>query len=460
MASRETARCIDLRAMRDGDMPLPVLIGLGGGEIAGATVPTIIEIGRGIEVGRGPTNRALRRLEASDALIAYRHVEVTTEPNGTVLARDLGGGNCTWIDGVRLAGHRVLRDGAVIVAGASVFVHRRVTAGDRDAIEEDAVSPFGPYSTVSPANARLVRQLRRLARSDLHLLLAGEIGVGKKVYAQAIHRISGRPGPFIAVNCASLPQCSVEGRLFGSRRATHSMAKRHEPGLLERANGGTLFIGDIGDMPRSAQSKLRRFLEDGTFLPVGSSQARRADVRVIAATRRQMTYGVHGLPMDLAACLGPHTLVIPPLRDRLEDLAPLVRGFLRGRATRIDAAAWHSLFLHRWPGNIRELQNTLRFALLMAGAASDIHLDDLPPGLISLVPRRKVGVTRSISDGPSRLPPQTLSNRWRQQDGNGDSIALGTNWQHARFWRWLRQEGAKSRLVRTAEIAKPQVNCK
>src|SRR5258708_128289 len=312
MVSRETDPSIDLRRLEANGLRTPVLISVGGGGSPGAPpAAALIEIGRHLEVGRGPGQSSGRRLQTNDPLMSRRHVEFLVKLDGTVLARDLGSSNGTWIDGVRLEGDTVLHDGAVVFAGAHVFIHRLMTLGDRDAIQEDLARPFAPSPTLSPMTARLVRQLRQLAPSELDLLLGGETGVGKEVYAHAVHQASGRAGAFIAINCAALPDALIESELFRYPPAAHSMPDHNKPRLLEQAHGGTLFLDEIGDMPGTAQSKLLRFLQDSTFVPLGSVRARRVDVRVIPAPPRSLTHAPPRLPLDLAPPPGPPPPALP-----------------------------------------------------------------------------------------------------------------------------------------------------
>ena len=469
MVSKETDPSIDLRRLEASGLKRPVLICLGGGGTAGAPMAAaLIEVGRGIELGRGAAPPGALRFQTNDPMMSRRHAELSVRLDGTVLVRDLESSNGTWVDGVRVYGQQVLRDGAVVFAGAHVFVHRLLTMADRIAIEEEMTAPFAPYPTVSPATARLIQQMRQLAQSDLDLLLGGETGVGKEVYAQAIHRASGRKGSFVAINCAALPEALIESELFGYAKGAHSMADQSKPGLLEQADGGTLFLDEIGDMPGVAQSKLLRFLQDGSFVPLGAVRPRRVEVRVIAATRRAITDVGHGLRVDLAARLGPQALVIPPLRDRLEDVAPLACGFLRARNAVLEPQAWRALFLHRWPGNVRELQKTLRFATVVAGASPSIGFEHLPPGMspVAAVPNAmavgassgSAGSSATITLGavsrtlrPERPTRQALVELLKRHGGDVASMARTMGRQRTLVWRWLRQDGVDPQVYRAGD---------
>src|SRR5262249_6418154 len=151
---------------------------------------------------------------------------------------------------------------------------------------EEAVHPLAPLPTLSPSLALTSTKLRLLARSNTEILLVGETGVGKEVFADAVHTASGRSGKMVAINCAAIPRELLESELFGYEKGAHSTAQGRKTGLVELANGGTLFLDEIGDMPVELQSKLLRFLQDRRFTPLGSTRMIEADVRIIAATSR------------------------------------------------------------------------------------------------------------------------------------------------------------------------------
>src|SRR5262249_558959 len=161
--------------------------------------------------------------------------------------------NGTWVDGraVPPGQSLPLEEGSVLMLGAHVFVFRRVSRDDLEAIREDWSCPFGPVPTLSPRLAQLIRKLVRLAPPPVDALFGGGAGVGKEVHAEALHRASGRPGPFIAINCAAIPENLVESELFGYARGAHSTADRGKPGLIEQAEGGTLFLDEIGEMSQA-----------------------------------------------------------------------------------------------------------------------------------------------------------------------------------------------------------------
>ena len=181
------------------------------------------------------------------------------------------------------------------------------------------------------------------------------------MFANAIHAHSGRTGKLVAINCAAIPRELVESELFGYEKGAHSTAQGRKVGLVELADKGTLFLDEIGDMPSELQSKLLRFLQDRRFTPLGSTRVVEADVRIVAATSR---IGLEKGPKVQEAVLGrlgAQPIVLPPLRDRIEDIGRLVAHFLRnlsdGRA--FEPEAFHALCLHGWPLNVRELSKVI-----------------------------------------------------------------------------------------------------
>ena len=188
------------------------------------------------------------------------------------------------MDGRRVKKATPLSEGSIVQFGNHVGVFRRVSGKELAAVEQETAEPLGPVATLSPVLAVTATGLRRLASTDASLLFVGETGVGKEIYARAVHAASGRSGSFVAINCAALPAELVESELFGYARGAHSTATAAKPGLVELADGGTLLLDEIGEMTPRLQAKLFRFLQDRQVLPLGSTRTRRVDVRVVAAT--------------------------------------------------------------------------------------------------------------------------------------------------------------------------------
>lgn len=231
---------------------------------------------------------------------------------------------------------------------------------------------------------------RRVAASDVNVLLQGESGTGKELIAAVIHEAGPRAEAcFLALNCAALAENLLESQLFGHRKGAFTGADRNRPGLLEEADGGTLFLDEVAELSPALQAKLLRVLQDGEFIPVGDTKARRVDVRFVAATNKNLEELVARgeFREDLFYRLDVFSLVLPPLRERPEDVEVLARHFLAkvaGRLGRevneIAPAALEILERYTWPGNVRELRNVIeRGAIIARGRILGPH--DLPPHL-------------------------------------------------------------------------------
>jgi DNA-binding NtrC family response regulator len=365
--------------------PRPALINAGHADASGRSEGgRLYYIADGLELGRRPeAPPGGGTWYIPDGRVSARHARIT-RLGKTLHIVDLESRNGTFVNDRKIEGPTRLVDGDVIVVGRQAAVFRWLTGEHSRAIADELRHPFGPTPGIAPALVLLLRRLRLLAPTREEVLLTGETGVGKEVYAQALHAASGRKGPFLAINCAALPVELVESELFGFTRGAHSQASESRAGLLAKAEGGTLFLDEIGDMSPSGQAKLLRFLQTRTYQPLGAAAARTLDVRVLAATTRvgrdETGPGLRG---DLAGRLGAEPLVIPPLRERPEDLGGLFAHFLTAAVTpparpRLAAPAFAALLAYRWPQNVRELEKVARQAALFAEGADIIRLEQLP----------------------------------------------------------------------------------
>ncbi|MBA3392886.1 MAG: sigma 54-interacting transcriptional regulator, partial [Deltaproteobacteria bacterium] len=244
-----------------------------------------------------------------------------------------------------------------------------------------------PIVVRDPQMIALHQMIDRVAGSDVTVLLLGETGVGKEVIAETLHQRSPRAdGPLVRINCAALPEQLLEGELFGHERGAFTGADKAKAGLIESAEGGTLFLDEVGEIPLSTQVKLLRVLEERKVLRLGARSPTAVDVRIIAATNRDLEADVAAgtFRQDLFFRLHVFPLEIPPLRDRASEIEPLAAVFIaslceqmhRRSRPRLSASAVAALQAYAWPGNIRELRNVVHRALLLChgDVISDAHL--------------------------------------------------------------------------------------
>ena len=314
-----------------------------------------------------------------------------------------------------------------------IEAHRRSRAtiqGMVDALRHDMVGD-------SPAVKRLRQQIAQVAPTDSTVLIQGETGTGKELVARAIHAASRRhEGALVAVNCAALPRELVESELFGHEKGAFTGATQQRRGRFELADGGTLFLDEVGELPLEAQAKLLRVLQSGEFDRVGGARSLHADVRVIAATNRNLQG--QGFRSDLYYRLNVFPIALPPLRERRTDIPALVQHFAAkaarklGRPLQLPAAFLEQAAAYDWPGNIRELENMVERALI----AGDFALPAAAPaqggdGKLEEVERRHImsvlESTRWVIEGDKGaarilgLNPSTLRGRLRKLGIRKDS---------------------------------------
>jgi len=226
--------------------------------------------------------------------------------------------------------------------------------------------------------------LGRAAATDAPVLLAGESGTGKELLARALHYGGARAdGPFVAVNCAAIPEALLESELFGHERGAFTGATDARPGRFREADGGTLLLDEIGEMRADLQTRLLRVLEDGEVRPLGGTASRKVDVRIVSATNRDLAAAIAGgeFREDLFYRLNVIRIDVPPLRDRADDVPLLASHLLAGLGApdvRLEEGLLRRLKEYRWPGNVRELENVLQRALALRPDAESLGEDDLP----------------------------------------------------------------------------------
>jgi two-component system, NtrC family, response regulator GlrR len=350
---------------------------------------------------------------------------------------------------------------------------RREVAGLRRMV--GATSPETRLLGGSAAIAGVRDIITRIAPSDATVLVLGESGTGKEIAARSIHALSHRRNaPFVAINCGALPPDLLESELFGHRRGAFTGAIRDKDGLFAAAHGGTLFLDEIGDAPASVQVKLLRVLQERSYLPVGETEARTVDVRIIAATNRDLRADVEAgrFRDDLFYRIHVVPIAMPPLRERREDIPLLAELFLTQAtakhgitASHLSSEALHLLMGHDWPGNVRELANVVEGAALLA---SDGVLR--PSHLLAVLPRTAETAQHSAPAGfptalarmlPSGdvLPPMReareafdrayLEEALRQSGGNVSAAARLAGRARTDFHDLLRRHGIDAGAFRS-----------
>jgi two-component system response regulator HydG len=302
-------------------------------------------------------------------------------------------------------------------------------------LEASPASRFGELIGESPAMREVYDLVRRVAGSAASVLVTGESGTGKGVIARALHRESGRRGPFVAVDCAALPEALLESELFGHARGAFPDSNDARQGLFQQAHGGTLLLDEIGDMPIGLQAKLLRVLHEMAVRPVGGQTEIPIDVRIVAATNRDLEAAMEGPPEqrrfrdDLYFRINVVQITLPALRSRVSDILPLALHFMNDLAARagkdirgILPPAVGKLLAYPWPGNVRELQNSMERAVALA-RYDHITVDDLPERVRAFQPSHVVVAT----DDPSELCTlEEIERRYvlRVLDASGGNKAL------------------------------------
>ncbi len=322
-------------------------------------------------------------------------LDVIKDGNPRKALRDvqLPNGNVLWME--VFAGPYRDREGGIIGA---VEVHRNVTEQMR--LSETCVTlrreierqaQFHNIITQSKRMKAIFRLIERVASTTSSVLITGESGTGKELIARAIVFNSGRKDkPYLTVNCGAIPENLLESELFGHVRGSFTGAVRDHQGLLEAADGGTLFLDEVGEIPPAAQVKLLRFLQEGESRRVGDTKVRKLDVRIIAATNRDLEEAVRdgSFREDLFFRLNVIPIVLPPLRERREDIPPLAAHLLQRlcdaharNVTGLAPEALRAFMNYGWPGNVREMENVIEYALHLTDEGNPVRPDQLPARL-------------------------------------------------------------------------------
>jgi len=331
-------------------------------------------------IGKAPENN----LVLPDETVSRAHCEITRESRGYLL-RDLGSTNGTLLDGAEIR-EAYLKPGAIITVG-KVELKVRPFAERIELLPSDATS-FGDVAGKSVAMREIFGLLERLAPTDATVLITGETGTGKDLLARAIHDASPRSKkPFLVVDCGAVVGSLIESELFGHEKGAFTGASSQRQGAFELSNGGTLFLDEIGELPLDLQPKLLRALEQRAFRRVGGNKEIKVDIRVIAATKRNLKMEVERgkFREDLYFRLAVVPVELPPLRERRDDISVLIDTLLAqlsadGEPLRVSSDAREALVGHDWPGNVRELRNVLERAAYIAKATGqqEVQLSGVP----------------------------------------------------------------------------------
>lgn len=403
-----------------------------------------VTIGRGTRFDRKRSEEDGGRLELTvpDEWVSRGHVRIRFEGSHWQLT-DVGSKNGTLVNGVRVMS-APLSDGDVLTIGRTFWVFRdRQLHGTFDPLAgletagDQGADPSTLHTFFAPLTASFHR-LRQVATSPVSILVTGETGTGKEIVSRAIHRESRRTGPFVAVNCGALPKSLIEAELFGVKRGAYTGATEDRPGLIRAASGGTLFLDEIGDLQLEAQAVLLRVLEEREVTPVGGTSPSKVDLRVVAATHRDLDAMVQDgtFRQDLLARLAGFRIHLPPLAARREDLGGIFGAALRRAAPELaerltlerELSQW--LFQHTWPGNVRELVQLVS-TLVAVAAGNELRRADVPEldGVVDTVNDYVLQEPASLEPAPDPDTRARLEGLLRKWEGNTAAVAreLGTS---------------------------------
>jgi DNA-binding NtrC family response regulator len=418
---------------------LRLLWSVAGGSCLRPLAAGVLPIGRAV-AGEGLALPA-------DPRVSRKHAELRVARGQTVLIDSSSTG--TFVNGQRLGGSRALESGDLIRVGDSFLLYRA------EHEPEGHVEQHGLLGD-SPALGRVRHTLDLVGPTLATVLVLGETGTGKELAARALHAASGRSGPLVAVNCSAISESLAESQLFGHCAGAFTGARSAARGFLRSAEGGTLFLDEVGELPLTLQPKLLRALEERRVVPVGESQALAFDARVVAATNRSLIDQVNAgaFRADLFARLGEFTLEMPLLRERREDILPILFDAIGPRAPELDPELVNALLLHAWPFNVRELrkvatqltvraQGAPRWALelfephLRQTAASGSLQRPLPraPELASSGADPEPADERALPV-PDRAQLEALLRRWR---GVIADVARETGRSRKQVYRWIEE---------------------
>lgn len=389
----------------------------------------------------------------SDPRCSRVHASVRLD-GGDVIVQDLSQKNGTFVDGQRVR-ETTLPDGGVLRTGDTLFVLRSSDLDQGPGEGRDEGRDDDPRTQsllgISRAMCALRRQVTLVAETDAWVLLLGATGTGKEVTARALHAASGRAGELVAVNCGAIPEQLAESELFGHRKGAFTGADRDHDGFFLRANGGTLFLDEVGEMPLSVQAKLLRALDDRRVARVGDKTSTPLDLRVVAATNRDLAQEVKrgAFRADVFARLADITLELPPLTQRREDILLLLRDALDDEIP-LEADLAERLLCHPWPFNVRELKK--------AAVELKVRGQGQPAYTVAMIERRLSQAWLTMGEEPPAeaddggAPPASSEPRpppsrdevielLRAHGGNLVEVAKAAGRSRKQVYRWLAKHG-------------------
>lgn len=395
----------------------------------------LVELRRGSQRTAARDGRTLR-ITLPDTWMSNPHARLVRD-GATWWLEDAGSRNGSLVDDA--AATRVaLRDGAVLELGGSLFRFRTaLPAIDPLDMLVDVAHETPRLGTLLPSFATRLDELARVARSAVSVVVRGTSGSGKEVLARALHAWSGRSGAFIAANCGAIPANLVESELFGYKKGAFSGALDDKPGLVGAASGGTLFLDEIADLPLAAQPALLRVLQERAVMPVGAVRAQPIDLRVIAATHRDLDAMVRAgqFREDLWSRLNGHLVELPRLIERREDLATLIASIAHrlspARPVSLSVGAARALFHHGWPRDIRELEKAIEAAIALADG-EELDLSHLPAAL----DEAHESLPPDDDDDPRRA---ALIAALREHQGNVSAAARALDRPRTQVQRWMKK---------------------
>jgi transcriptional regulator of acetoin/glycerol metabolism len=416
-----------------------------------------------IVIGRGADRTVEREgnrltLRVADPWMSTSHAKLTRVADRWVL-EDTQSRNGVVLNG-EASERAPLSDGDVFECGRTFFLLReRVPTGSGDPLDLDsgALLHRKPgLATLLPSFAHKLEQLARVAASpDIAVLIQGETGTGKELAAHAVHSLSGRSGTFVPLNCGAISSTLVEAELFGHKRGAFSGAVEDRPGMMRASDGGTLFLDEVGELPLATQPAFLRALQEGEVRAVGAATPSRVDLRVVAATHRDLDAWVREgrFREDLRARLSGYTVLIPPLRERKEELGLLIASLLprvapeRAATLRFHPTAVRALLKYGWPRNVRELEKCLATSALLS-EEGEILLEDLPAEVTREAPLAQpeaepVADESALSEKDRALKSQ-LMGLLQTHGHNVSALARVMGKDRKQIRRWLKRLGLRA----------------